>query len=62
MKTLSLAVTVALLAPAASWAQVDTSNWECEFCPFEDGYKAEVSVGATQVSDGGVHSHIDHLF
>ena len=51
MKTLSRAVTVALLAPAASLAQVDTSNWECEFCPFEDGYKAEVSVGATQVSN-----------
>ena len=51
MKTLSRAATLALLAPAASWAQVDTSNWECEFCPFEDGYTAEVSVGATQVSD-----------
>lgn len=51
MNTLSRAVTLALLAPVSSWAQVDTSDWECEYCPFPDGYQAEVSVGATQVSD-----------
>ena len=51
MNTLSRAVTLALLAPVSSWAQVDTSDWECEYCPFPDGYKAEVLVGATQVSD-----------
>ncbi len=32
-------------------AQVDTSNWLCESCPFEDGYRATTDVGATNVSD-----------
>ena len=43
-----------LLAPAVSLAQVDTSDWECESCPFDQGYRAEVSVGATDVSDDAV--------
>ena len=51
MKTLSRAVTIALLAPVSAWAQVDTSGWECEYCPFEEGYQAEMAVGVTQVSD-----------
>jgi len=49
--TLAAAVTAALLAPAASLAQVDTSDWNCEYCPFDDGYSAEYNVGATNVSD-----------
>ena len=42
---------LALLLPAASFAQVDTSEWLCETCPFADGYRATVDVGATNVSD-----------
>lgn len=30
---------------------VDTSNWLCESCPFEEGYTAEVDAGGTYVSD-----------
>jgi hypothetical protein len=44
-------VTAVLLAPAAALAQVDTSDWNCEYCPFDDGYRAEVDAGATYVSD-----------
>ena len=40
-----------LLAPAISLAQVDTSGWACESCPFEQGYRSEVDVGATSVSE-----------
>lgn len=40
-----------LLAPAIGHAQVDTSGWECESCPFDTGYRAEVSAGATNVDD-----------
>jgi len=46
-----LVAPLALLAPAIGFAQVDTSNWECESCPFDKGYRAEVDVGATNVSD-----------
>ena len=32
-------------------AQVDTSEWECQYCPFPEGYSAEVAAGAEYVSD-----------
>lgn len=40
-----------LLAPTIGLAQVDTSDWACESCPFDKGYRAEVEVGATNASD-----------
>lgn len=40
-----------MLAPALSAAEVDTSEWACESCPFDQGYRAQVSAGATSVSD-----------
>lgn len=46
---LAAAITAAFIAPAAH-AQVDTSDWKCEYCPFEKGYNAEYDVGATSVS------------
>lgn len=48
---LSATIAAALLTPAVVFAQVDTSEWQCEFCPFEDGYRAEVDVGASNVSE-----------
>lgn len=47
----SLATSLLLLAAGASHAEVDTSDWACEYCPFDQGYRAEVEVGATNVSD-----------
>ena len=47
----TLAVPVLLLAGTPALAQVDTSEWACESCPFDQGYRAEVSAGATNVSD-----------
>ena len=29
----------------------DTSDWLCESCPFEDGYRATLDTGLTSVSD-----------
>jgi len=46
-----LPVALVLLAPTIGYAQVDTSNWECESCPFDQAYRAEIEVGATNVSD-----------
>jgi MtrB/PioB family decaheme-associated outer membrane protein len=40
-----------LFAPALGYAQVDTSDWACESCPFDKGYRATVEAGATNVSD-----------
>jgi MtrB/PioB family decaheme-associated outer membrane protein len=39
-----------LTSPAAV-AQVDTSDWKCEYCPFDKGYRAEYDVGVSSVSD-----------
>jgi len=50
-KLLATAISSVLLAPAAALAQVDTSDWNCEYCPFEDGYSAEYEAGAGYVSD-----------
>ena len=39
------------LLPTTALAQVDTSEWKCEYCPFEDGYQATVEAGAEYVTD-----------
>ncbi len=36
--------------PSAGHA-VDTSDWLCESCPFEEGYRAEIDAGGTYVTD-----------
>jgi len=46
---LAAAVTAALTSPAAM-AQVDTSDWTCQYCPFDEAYRAEHTAGATAVS------------
>ncbi len=43
------------VSPAAFAQSVDTSNWKCEFCPFEDGYRGDYEVGATGVSDDSAY-------
>lgn len=45
------AAAVILVAPGTAWSQVDTSDWKCELCPFEQGYRADYEAGATYVSD-----------
>jgi MtrB/PioB family decaheme-associated outer membrane protein len=42
--------TAVLFSATPAFAQVDTSGWQCQFCPFPKEYQAEVEVGATAVS------------
>lgn len=49
----TLIAPLVLLAPAIAAAQVDTSDWKCESCPFEQGYRADVDTGATYVGEDG---------
>ncbi|MDH4055043.1 MAG: MtrB/PioB family decaheme-associated outer membrane protein [Gammaproteobacteria bacterium] len=49
--TRSLLVALGVSLPGIGLAQADTSEWLCETCPFEDGYRASYDVGATYVSD-----------
>ncbi len=34
---------------------VDTSEWVCEFCPFETGHRADYGVGASSVSEDSAY-------
>ena len=44
-----------MVGPAAQAQAADTSEWLCEFCPFESGQQADVSVGASSVSDDSAY-------
>jgi len=41
----------ALLFGSVALAEADTSEWACESCPFDEGYRASIDAGATNVSD-----------
>lgn len=43
------------LAAAAEAQVVDTSEWVCEFCPFEDGSRGDYQIGASSVSDDSAY-------
>jgi MtrB/PioB family decaheme-associated outer membrane protein len=43
------------LGPAVHAQAVDTSDWACEYCPFEDGHRGDYEVGASQVSDDSAY-------
>ena len=40
---------------AQSAPDVDTTDWVCEFCPFEEGSAGDYNVGATSVSDASAY-------
>jgi MtrB/PioB family decaheme-associated outer membrane protein len=42
---------VTVVASAAFAQAPDTSSWVCEYCPFEEGYRAEYGAGVSYVSD-----------
>lgn len=44
-----------LAVPAAVAQAVDTSAWECKFCPFESGYRGDYELGASNVSDDSAY-------
>ena len=47
----ALIPSILVFVPGFCLAQADTSNWLCESCPFEEGYRAKVDAGGTYVSD-----------
>jgi MtrB/PioB family decaheme-associated outer membrane protein len=54
--TILLLLTGTLAFAQGSEAQsVDTSDWSCEYCPFQDGYEGDYRVGATNVSDDSAY-------
>ncbi len=52
---LTLFMAAAALAPAAHGQAVDTSEWACEYCPFEEGHRADFEAGATNVSEDSAY-------
>lgn len=44
-------VSSALIASVAETAPPDTSDWKCQFCPFESGHEANVTAGGSYVSE-----------
>jgi MtrB/PioB family decaheme-associated outer membrane protein len=52
---LFLALGALTLGSVAHAQAVDTSDWACEYCPFEDGHSGDYEVGASQVSDDSAY-------
>lgn len=53
--SLALGVSTGITPGNASAQSVDTSEWVCEFCPFEKGHTADYEVGASNVSDDSAY-------
>lgn len=52
---LLLALGALALAPAIAAQEVDTSDWACEYCPFQDSHEGDYEVGASNVSDDSAY-------
>ena len=52
---LLLALGSIVLVPAANAQTVDTSDWACEYCPFQEGHNGDYEVGASSVSDDSAY-------
>jgi MtrB/PioB family decaheme-associated outer membrane protein len=52
---LLLLAACAIVTADAGAQTVDTSEWACEYCPFESGQRSDTSVGASQVSDDSAY-------
>ena len=46
---------VVLFGGAAHAQAIDTSEWVCEFCPFENGHRADYEIGATSVGQDSAY-------
>jgi MtrB/PioB family decaheme-associated outer membrane protein len=51
MARLSMAALPLVAAPGAHADPPDTSAWKCERCPFAAGYRAQLTAGASYVTD-----------
>ncbi len=46
---------VGIVALGVQAQEVDTSDWRCEFCPFEQGHRSDYEFGATSVSEDSAY-------
>lgn len=53
-RTLSAGTLLLLAAPVMA-AAPDTSEWVCEYCPFEEGHSADFRLGVSNVSDDSAY-------
>jgi MtrB/PioB family decaheme-associated outer membrane protein len=54
----TIAIAGFVVFPDSANAQaVDTSDWVCEFCPFEAGHQGDYDIGAGVVSDDSAYFH-----
>ncbi len=51
----ALFVSAFIVASPLPAQTVDTSEWICEYCPFESGHRGDYDVGATSVSDDSAY-------
>ncbi len=52
---LLLALGALALSSALQAQEVDTSDWACEYCPFQDGHEGDYEAGAGAVSDDSAY-------
>jgi MtrB/PioB family decaheme-associated outer membrane protein len=52
---LLLALGAIALAPTIGAQEVDTSDWACEYCPFQEGHEGDYEAGASAVSDDSAY-------
>ena len=52
---LLLALGAIAFAPGIGAQEVDTSDWACEYCPFQQGHEGDYEVGASSVSDDSAY-------
>ncbi len=52
---LLLAIGAIAFAPAIAAQEVDTSDWACEYCPFQQGHEGDYEVAAGSVSDDSAY-------
>lgn len=53
--TATLVIGSFALVSAAQAQAVDTSEWVCEYCPFEEGHRADYAAGATNVDEDSAY-------
>ena len=51
----TLVIGTIAVAATAHAQTVDTSEWVCEYCPFEDGHRAELEAGAVNVDEDSAY-------
>jgi MtrB/PioB family decaheme-associated outer membrane protein len=54
-QTALILLPILALSSTVAAQTVDTSEWTCEYCPFEDGHRADYTVGATAADEDSAY-------